>query len=49
MIPDLPGCMSQGATLDEAIANLKKAQNLWLKTVYATNKKSIPLPSELIK
>ncbi len=49
MIPDLPGCMSQGATLDEVIINIKKAQQLWLKTVYATDVKSIPLPSELVK
>ncbi len=44
MIPDLPGCMSQGTTLDEAIVNIKKAQQLWLKTVYATDANSIPLP-----
>ncbi len=45
MIPDLPGCMSQGKTLDEAMVNLKKAKELWLTTVYASDKTSIPLPS----
>ena len=46
MIHDLPGCMSQGETMDEAILNIDKAKNLWLETVYATDKTSIPLPSE---
>jgi antitoxin HicB len=45
MIPDLPGCMSQGKTLDEAMVNLDKAKELWLTTVYASDKTSIPLPS----
>jgi antitoxin HicB len=45
MIPDLPGCMSQGKTLDEAMVNLNKAKELWLTTVYASDKTSIPLPS----
>jgi len=30
-IPDLPGCMSQGETLDEALRNLNEAKELWLK------------------
>ena len=46
MIHDLPGCMSQGETMDEAIINIDKAKNLWLETVYATDKTSIPLPSQ---
>jgi predicted RNase H-like HicB family nuclease len=46
MIPDLPGCMSQGSTIDEAMFNIDKAKHLWLETVYASNKKSIPLPSK---
>ena len=46
MIHDLPGCMSQGETMDEAIFNIDKAKNLWLETAYATDKTSIPLPSE---
>lgn len=46
MIRDLPGCMSQGATIDEAMTNIDKAKNLWLETMYATDKQSIPLPSK---
>ena len=46
MMPDLPGCMSQGATIDEAMLNLDRAKHLWLETVYAKDKTSIPLPSK---
>ena len=46
MIHDLPGCMSQGATIDEAISNIDKAKHLWLETVYATDRSAIPLPSK---
>ena len=46
MIHELPGCMSQGDTLDEAMTNLEKAKNLWLRTVYASNVTAIPLPSK---
>lgn len=44
MIHDLPGCMSQGKTMDEAMVNIERAKQLWLETVYATDKNSIPLP-----
>ncbi|MGD1922125.1 MAG: type II toxin-antitoxin system HicB family antitoxin [Pleurocapsa sp.] len=46
IIADLPGCMSQGKTMDEAIVNINRAKHLWLETVYATDKNSIPLPSK---
>ncbi|MEL6929166.1 MAG: type II toxin-antitoxin system HicB family antitoxin [Cyanobacteria bacterium J06600_6] len=45
MIPELPGCMSQGKTFDEAMLNIDKAKCLWLTTVYAQDRASIPLPS----
>lgn len=48
IIPDLPGCMSQGETLEEAVNNINEARELWLETVYLSNKKEIPLPSKLI-
>ena len=45
MIPDLPGCMSQGKTLDEAMDNIDKAKRLWLSVVYVKDETLIPLPS----
>lgn len=30
-IPALPGCHSQGDTLDEALANIREAAGLWLE------------------
>ena len=29
--PSLPGCVSQGKTRDEALANIKEAMELWLE------------------
>jgi predicted RNase H-like HicB family nuclease len=31
--PSLPGCHSQGETLDEALANIKKAMQLQIKVL----------------
>ena len=31
-VPELPGCMAHGATQEEALANAKAAENLWLDT-----------------
>ncbi|MEO1691815.1 MAG: type II toxin-antitoxin system HicB family antitoxin [Cyanobacteria bacterium J06631_6] len=45
MIPELPGCMSQGKTFDEAMVNIDKAKRLWLSVVYGNDKSQIPLPS----
>ena len=33
VVPDLPGCFSAGATLDEAFENAKEAIDLWCETV----------------
>jgi antitoxin HicB len=43
MIADLPGCMSQGDTLDEAVANIQEAKVAWLETAWECNDE-IPLP-----
>lgn len=42
-IEDLPGCLSQGETLEEAIANINEAREIWIETVYETDGE-IPLP-----
>lgn len=45
MIPDLPDCMTQGETLEEVVMNIEEARQLWIETVYSSNKKDIPRPS----
>ncbi len=34
-VPELPGCMSQGKTVEAALKNVKKAISLYLETVPA--------------
>jgi antitoxin HicB len=43
-IKDLPGCMSQGETLEEALEMIQDAKDLWV-TVNMELGKVIPLPS----
>jgi antitoxin HicB len=43
-ILDLPGCLSEGETLEEAVANINEARELWLEVAYESGR-SIPLPS----
>ena len=31
-IPELPGCMAHGTSQEEALANAKEAERLWLET-----------------
>ena len=31
-VPELPGCTAHGSTHEEALANAKQAQSLWLET-----------------
>ena len=31
-IPELPGCMAHGTTQEDALANVKAAEHLWLDT-----------------
>ena len=42
-IPDLPGCLSQGETTEEAIANIGDAKKCWLETLIE-NGMEIPEP-----
>ncbi len=44
--PDLPGCMSDGETIDEAISNGKDAIAAWLEAAEEMNR-PIPKPGEL--
>src|SRR5579872_4807687 len=42
-IPDLPGCMSQGETPDEALEMIRDAQRAWL-TVALRHGDTVPKP-----
>ena len=44
VIPDLPGCTSGGATVDEAIRNAVEAVTLWVEDARADGEK-MPKPS----
>jgi antitoxin HicB len=44
-VPDLPGCMSQGASADEAVASVRDAMRAWI-TVRLEDGKEVPLPRE---
>lgn len=43
-IKDLPGCMSVGETLSEAMENIQEARELWIETAYECGDE-IPLPA----
>jgi antitoxin HicB len=32
-VPEIPGCYSQGETLEEALANIREAVELWIDVV----------------
>lgn len=42
-IPDLPGCITQGETLEEAINMIQDAKETWLETALENNI-NIPIP-----
>jgi len=45
--PDLDGCMAEGETLAEAVANLADARELWIETRLANGYSvSEPVPDE---
>lgn len=43
-IKDLPGCLTQGETLEEVMTNIKEAKELWLETAMEAGDE-IPLPN----
>ena len=43
-IPELPGCMSDGETIKEAIKNVMDAKELWIEIVLEDRGMNIPLP-----
>jgi len=45
-VPALPGCLSQGKTYDEAVANIKEAVERWFEVMEA---KDVPPPSHFIE
>ena len=42
-VPDLPGCMSDGDTLVEAVANVRAAINEWIAEAARLNR-AVPTP-----
>ncbi len=43
-IKDLPGCLTQGETVEEAMINISEVRELWIETAYEAGD-NIPLPS----
>lgn len=46
-VPDLPGCVSDGATPEEALANVGDAINSWIEAATAWGR-PIPKPTHLV-
>jgi antitoxin HicB len=44
-VKDLPGCITQGETIEEVIENINEARELWIETVYESGKREIPMPA----
>ena len=45
LFPDLPGCLTQGDTLEEAISMAEDARTGWIETEYERSAGDIPMPS----
>ncbi len=45
-IEELPGCLTQGETIEETLKNLEEAKELWIETAINMGKK-IPLPRSM--
>ena len=46
-VPELPGCMSQGKTIDEALTNIKDAINGWLHVEKKRGRLKLPKAGEV--
>jgi predicted RNase H-like HicB family nuclease len=44
IVPDLPGCMSDGVTPEEALANVRDAINVWIEAAIDMGR-AVPSPS----
>ncbi len=44
-VPELPGCMSQGKTVETALQNVKEAIELYLEALPRHKKTARPLPA----
>ncbi len=44
LIPELPGCMSQGKSKEEALQNIEKARQYWIVRSWNSGNE-IPLPN----
>lgn len=47
-VEELPGCMTQGDTIEELMRNIEEAKELWLESALEIGKE-IPLPKEMEK
>jgi antitoxin HicB len=47
-IKDLPGCYSQGETVEESLKNIEEARHLWIESMYEDGNE-IPLPGSAKK
>ncbi len=43
-VPALPGCYSEGETLDEAMVNIKEAAQLWLEVASEIQQEDQTIP-----
>ena len=43
-VPPLPGCYSEGETLDEAMVNIKEAAQLWLEVASEIQQEDQTIP-----
>ena len=44
-VPELPGCMSQGKTIEASLENVKEAIELYLETLPRGKKRAKPRPA----